>query len=169
MWEVSVSRLATVYRELSGGHCPPALRRSFTRHPSERDQTHLTMETLIARWVAVLWIVFGLSHLLHSAKWEAIFVPLRDKETGGLIIASYTFPIALIVVLGHNVWVWDIPVIITVAGWMATFKGLAYVLLPRAHAVVMTSAGQLRTGFRSVGIVMIVLGVFTGYDAFFRR
>ncbi len=134
-----------------------------------RDPATVNIEILIARWVAVLWIVFGVSHFLYPRQWAEIFGPLREKETGGLMIAAYNFPLGLIIILGHNVWVWDIPALITVAGWLTTLKSIAYALHPRAHVALMGSAERLKTGFRAVGLVLILLGAITGYDAFFRR
>lgn len=134
----------------------------------------MPVETLIARWVAVLWLICGLSHLLFPAKWSELLLPLRDRETGGFILAAMSLPTGLVIVLGHNVWVWDLPVIVTVAGWMTTVKGGIYLLFPPAHMRVMRSGERivgagLENGFRIVGVVMIVLGLLTAYDSFFRR
>ena len=129
----------------------------------------MPLETLIARWVAVLWVLGGLSHLLQPRQWTALLFPLRDMETGGLLLAAFNLPIGVLIVLGHNVWVWDVPVIITVAGWMTTLKSIGYLLFPRSHQKMMSLAVRPETAFRVIGVVIIVLGVITGYDAFFRR
>jgi hypothetical protein len=129
----------------------------------------MPLDVFIARWVSVFWLAFGLSHALHPALWTAMLLPLRERESGGLWLASFNFPIGLAIVLGHNLWVWDLPVIITVAGWMTTLKSAAYLVLPRAHVAVMSAGARLQQGLRIIGIVMIALGLVAGYDAFFRR
>jgi uncharacterized protein YjeT (DUF2065 family) len=134
----------------------------------------MTLDILIARWVALVWLICGLSHLLYPAKWVALLWPLRERDTGGFILAAMSLPVGLIIILGHNIWVWDLPVIVTVAGWLTTLKSVAYLLLPHAHTVVMRSAEQMsgqrmERGFRIIGTVMIVLGAVTFYDSFFRR
>src|SRR5437899_1033707 len=101
----------------------------------------MPLDTFIARWVAIVWLVFGLSHAMYPATWAALLLPLRERETGGLLLASFNFPVGLVVILGHNVWVWDLAVIVTVAGWMTTLKSATYLLFPRAHMLVM-SAGR---------------------------
>jgi hypothetical protein len=85
-----------------------------------------------------------------------------------------TLPAGVVIILGHNIWVWDLPVVVTVAGWMTTLKCSVYLLFPRAHKLVMHAAcdpsrEKLDRGFRMIGIVMIGLGAVTAYDAFFRR
>jgi uncharacterized protein YjeT (DUF2065 family) len=129
----------------------------------------MPIETLIARWVAVFWVVIGLSHLLHPTKWVSLLLPLRERDTGGFVLAAMNFPIGLAIVLGHNIWVWDVPVIVTVAGWMTTIKGVIYLLFPRAHMRVMSNTGRVERGMRIVGTVIFLLGIVVGYDAFFRR
>jgi hypothetical protein len=80
----------------------------------------------------------------------------------------------LIIIVGHNIWVWDLPVIVTIAGWMTTVKTVAYLLFPRAHTWVIRSGERIsgegmEKAFRVVGVVMIVLGALTAYDSFCRR
>jgi hypothetical protein len=134
----------------------------------------MPLDVLIARWVAVLWLVCGLSHALAPAQWAALLWPLRDRDTGGFILAAMSLPVGLVIVLGHNIWVWDLPVIVTVAGWLTTLKSVVYLLFPRAHSVMMRSGERVtgarpERGFRIIGVVMIGLGALTGYDSFCRR
>ena len=134
----------------------------------------MPLDTLIARWVAVLWLICGLSHVLYPAKWGSLLLPLRNQATGGFILAAMSLPAGLVIILGHNIWVWDLPVIVTVAGWLTTLKSVAYLLVPHAHTLVMSSSERLtgprlERGFRIVGAVMMVLGALTAYDAFYRR
>jgi hypothetical protein len=97
----------------------------------------MSLELLIERWFAIGWLVFGLSHLLHPAKWAALFMLLRDRETGGLLVGTFNLLLGLFVILGHNVWTWGLPVIVTLAGWLMTLKSIIYLLFPRALDLVM--------------------------------
>ena len=127
----------------------------------------MTIELLIARWTALLWIVCGLSHLLHPRRWVELLFPLREQRTGGFVLAFLSLPFGLIMIVGHNVWVWDIPVIVTLAGWMTTLKCTTYLLLPDAHRRVMSINSRPEVAFRMGGAVMFVLGLVVGYDSFF--
>lgn len=129
----------------------------------------MPIDVLIARWVALLWLIFGLSHALYPAKWVQLLWPLRERDTGGFLLAGFSLPVGLLIILGHNLWIWDLAVIVTVVGWMTTLKCVLYLLVPRAHQRVMSTNIRPATGVRSVGLVMIVLGVLVGYDAFLRE
>jgi uncharacterized protein YjeT (DUF2065 family) len=128
----------------------------------------MPIETLIARWVAVLWLVFGLSHVLYPAQWAALFLPLRERKNAGLLLGTFNLPIGLAIILGHNVWVWGIPVFVTLAGWLTTLKSVIYLMFPSAFVRIVPDAGRLTAGFRIIGLVMMVLGVLVAYDAFRR-
>jgi uncharacterized protein YjeT (DUF2065 family) len=134
----------------------------------------MTIDVLIARWVAILWILCGASHLFHPKLWAALLVPMRERETGGFILAGMSLPVGLLVILGHNIWVWDLPVIVTLAGWAASLKSAIYLLFPRAHMRVIGSAERISGGgmaraLRVVGVVILLLGALVAYDAFWRR
>lgn len=66
--------------------------------------TPMSLDILIERWFAIGWLVFGLSHLLYPAKWAALVLPLRERETGGLLLGTLNLLLGLFVILGHNIW-----------------------------------------------------------------
>ena len=129
----------------------------------------MPIETLIERWFAIGWLLFGLSHVLYPAKWAALFLPLRERETGGLLLALFNLPLGLVVVLGHNVWVWGIPVAVTLAGWVMILKSVVYLLFPRALSRVMPTDERMECAFRIAGAVSILLGALLIYDSFYQR
>jgi uncharacterized protein YjeT (DUF2065 family) len=126
----------------------------------------MTVEALIERWFAVGWLIFGLSHLLYPRKWAALFLPLRERGTGGLLLGLFNLPMGLVVVIGHNVWVWGLPVIVTLAGWVMVLKSVVYLLFPGTLSRVMPAEKQMEHAFRIAGAVSILLGALLIYDSF---
>ena len=124
----------------------------------------MPIEILIERWFAVGLLIFGLSHLLYPDKWAALFLPLRERETGGLLLGLFNLPLGLVVVLGHNVWVWGIPVVVTLAGWVMILKSVVYLLFPGALPRVMPTDKRMVSAFRMAGAVSILLGTLLIYD-----
>jgi len=127
----------------------------------------MTIELLIARWTALLWIVCGLSHLLHPGRWVELLFPFREQRTGGFVLALISLPFGLIMIAGHNVWAWDIRTVVTLAGWLTTLKCTIYLLFPNSHRRVMSVSKQPETAFRVAGTIMFLLGLLVGYDSFF--
>ena len=129
----------------------------------------MPIETLIERWFSIGWLIFGLSHVLYPARWAALFRPLRERDTGGLLLALFNLPLGLVVVLGHNVWVWGIPVAVTLAGWVMILKSVVYLLFPRALSRVMPTDERMESAFRIAGAVGMLLGAWLIYDSFSQR
>jgi hypothetical protein len=129
----------------------------------------MTLEALIERWFAVGWLVFGLSHLLYPRQWAALFLPLRECETGVVLSGLFHLPVGLVVVLGHNVWVWGIPVVVTSAGWVMILKSAAYLLFPHPLSRVLPTEARMERAFRIAGAISILLAALLSYVAFNRR
>jgi uncharacterized protein YjeT (DUF2065 family) len=129
----------------------------------------MPLDLLIERWFAIGFLAFGLSHLLYPAKWAALFLPLRERETSGLLLALFYLPLGLVVVLGHNVWVWGIPLVATLAGWVMVLKSVVYLLFPCAPSRLMPTGARMERAFRIAGAVSILLGALLIYGSFYRR
>ena len=126
----------------------------------------MTLASFIAKAYAFSLVLYGLSHLLHPARWAALFLGLRERPEGGLLVGLLTLPLGLLMVAGHNIWVLDLPVLITVAGWMTLIKGTIYVLAPQTFLKASPASPEAFVrGFRSVGAVMTVLGAVLLVDA----
>ena len=129
----------------------------------------IPLEVLIERWFAIGLLIFGLSHLLYPDPWAAAFLPLRERAEGGLVLATFTMPLGLAVVLAHNVWVWGLPVIVTLMGWAMIVKSLFYLFVPRATSLLMADKQRMHAAFRVAGVVGIVLGGLLANESFGRR
>ena len=129
----------------------------------------MTTELFIERWFAIGWLIFGISHLLYPAEWAALFLPLRERATGGLLLATFYLPLGLAVVLAHNVWVLGLPVVVTLAGWILVVKSLVYLFYPRALFAIMPGNGRMKNGFRIAGLITFVLGALMTYQSFYRK
>ena len=93
------------------------------------------------------------------------------KRTGfaPLIIGMYTLPTGLVILLGHNMWAWDWPVFVTIAGWGMTIKATIYLIFPAVPNRMIDNADRWQKAysvFRVVGAVMSVLGVVLTWHAF---
>lgn len=125
----------------------------------------MTRSALIATAYAFSLVVYGLSHLLHPARWAALFLGLRGHPEGGLLVGMLTIPAGLLMVIGHNIWVFDWPVLVTVAGWLMLIKGTTYVLAPQTFLKASPASREAFVrGFRNVGTAMTVLGTVLLFD-----
>lgn len=125
----------------------------------------VSMQEMIARFFAASLIIVSASHLAQPAMWRDFFVRVRSTGFAGIIIAAFTLPLGLAIVIGHNVWVRDIQVVVTIAGWGMVVKSATYVLI-RGRADRMIPDGPRAVAmYRWGGALGGILGAVLMYDS----
>lgn len=116
------------------------------------------METSIQKFVAISYLVIGLSHIFQPRAWTRFFMMFRDKgEVGSLLSALLHFPMGVLIVSFHNVWS-GIPLIVTIMGWGLVIKGLIYFTYPKHGVRVLSRVSMERSWeFVVAGVVAVVL------------
>lgn len=126
------------------------------------------MALFIERYFAITLLAVGLSHMALARQWRDFFLLLKGTGVAGIIIAMYTFPLGLFIVLGHNIWVFDLPVIVTVCGWGMTIKSASYALIPGQAERVIPSGANAHRKYFAGGFGALAIGALLLYHSFFR-
>lgn len=109
--------------------------------------------------IAPAFLLIGLSHVLQPQAWVRFFEVLRRTSVAGCIIPMYTLPISLVLIVGHNVWVWDWPLALTLAGWGMTIKCTLYLLVPNmAERMLEQGLAKSERNFQIAGALMALIG-----------
>ncbi len=123
---------------------------------------------MLERFFAIAFLAVGLSHIVQAQMWADFFAALRKTSYAALVIAMFTLPQGLTIVVWHNVWVWDLPVLLTVAGWGMTFKSIHYMLNPKFADRMIEGPGASPRNYLVGGIIILILGGALGYQGFIR-
>jgi hypothetical protein len=107
-----------------------------------------------------MFLLIGLSHLLQPSLWVRFFERLRATGVAATIIPMYSLPIALVLVVFHNVWTLDWPVFLTIAGWLMTIKSALYLVIPSLADLMLEQ--QMVKSNRSYQIVGVIMAFFGG-------
>ncbi len=126
------------------------------------------MEIFVARYFAITLLAVGLSHTAQPRWWRDFFIRLKATGFAGIIIAMFTFPLGLLIVLGHNIWVFDVPVITTICGWGMTLKSMTYALFPQRAEKMIPTADNAERLYLFGGMLAIALSLLLIYQSFFR-
>lgn len=123
----------------------------------------MNLELLIARVLAVGLLVIGLSHWLRAQMWADLFAEWRRNRFLPFYLGWLYLTLGTVIALGHNVWAWDLVVVVTLLGWVWTLKGILYLLWPNLlERIVEKSLApdqHPERKFALVGALMAVLGV----------
>jgi hypothetical protein len=85
----------------------------------------------LARLIGPLGVALGVAVLLNRAAVHAVTGELARNPALVFLLGLITFPAGLAVVLTHNVWVVDWPVLITIQGWLTTIAGAFRIVAPQ--------------------------------------
>jgi hypothetical protein len=109
-------------------------------------------------------LFFGLSYLINAHYWaRAIKSMLRQP---GLMFPLVLLLLicGLLIIVGHNIWVADWHVIVTIVGWLTVLKGVIVLMFPQVLSVyVGWSERTLMTTVRLGGIIWASLGGYITY------
>jgi len=119
--------------------------------------------------LALGFLIIGLSHVLHGKRWAAFFEPLFRNSGGPFVIAMFTLPLGLLIVVTHNVWTMNLSVLVTLYGWASLVKGSLYFLCPALPERVVTEKIRSPRHFAVAGSVLMILGLLMVYDGFFAK
>jgi uncharacterized protein YjeT (DUF2065 family) len=118
----------------------------------------MTVPTMIEWFAGLMLVVIGLSHIVQPRVWADLFIDLLRKPHAGLYIGMLTLPLGLLIVVGHNIWAWKIPVIVTLLGWGWTIKGSLYLMYPATPQKVAPRHLAHPERFAIAGAAIVALG-----------
>ncbi len=91
---------------------------------------------------------------------------IKNNQPLLLFGGAFNLLLGLFLISGHNMWVKDWPVIITIIAWAMILKGVCLLLFPDSSqkmAAAMASGSQ----YTLSGLVMLVLGGYLCYVSWF--
>jgi hypothetical protein len=122
----------------------------------------------LAQLIGPLALALGLGALFNREAVRAILNEFIGNRAVLFLAGLITFPAGLAIVLTHNVWVRDWPVIITIVGWLTAFSGAIRIVAPEGAINYGRRAYERPGGALFGAIVWLALGVilcFFGYVA----
>jgi hypothetical protein len=84
----------------------------------------------LAKLIGPVMALVGVSLIVNEAAFRKMALEFLRSPALIFLSGMMLMPAGLAVVLAHNVWVWDWPVIITVLGWAAVISGAVRLFAP---------------------------------------
>ena len=120
----------------------------------------------LAKLIGPLALTLGLGVLLNREAVRAVLEQFISNRAILFLAGLITFPAGLAIILVHNVWVADWPVIITIVGWLTAFSGAIRIVAPQGAIRYGRRAYERPNGTLFGAAVWIALGAvlcFFGY------
>jgi uncharacterized protein YjeT (DUF2065 family) len=122
----------------------------------------------IFQLLGIVYLAVGIGILINPAHYKKLMAVFSENPPVLYLSGLAALVVGYLLVRFHNVWPSDWPVIITIIGWVALFKGLFLLLLPDASVKVCRFfEGQMTKFFHVWAIVMAVVGALLAWLGFF--
>ena len=121
----------------------------------------------LARLIGPIFVIVGIGLLLIGDRYRAVVDEVMWSHTLLYLFGAIALTGGLAIVLTHNVWVWDWPVIITIVGWLMIVRGSLRIVFPQQ---VEDLARKMVAGWSNIllisGLLVITLGAFLCWKGF---
>jgi hypothetical protein len=122
------------------------------------------MQDIIGQVVAWLLLVLGLSYTVNTPMWLRVVRDAMAEPARYFFMVILTLVLGLAIIAGHNVWVADWPVIVTLFGWILVAKSTLFLLFPRVMGIFTGWTDRfMTTWIRAGGLLLTVLGAILVY------
>ncbi|MFC1711643.1 hypothetical protein ACFLZ1_03605 [Patescibacteria group bacterium] len=117
--------------------------------------------------IGIAYFAVGLGALINPGFYQKILKEYSQNLAVVYINAFIIFFIGFTIITFHNVWVLDWPLIATVIGWFAFFKGLFMLILPKTYIYLSQALKKKSSHFiveaalvTIVGLTLSIIGYF---------
>src|SRR5476649_1477361 len=91
----------------------------------------MSTSVFLAKLLGPFFAIVGISVLMNAAAFRAIAKEFLKSPALIFLSGLLTLPVGLAIVLNHNVWVANWPVLITLLGWLAIISGVVRIAAPK--------------------------------------
>jgi hypothetical protein len=116
--------------------------------------------TVLARLIGPYLVIVGIGLFVNLGRYPKIIEDFFANAALVYLGSAVSLIVGLAVVVFHNVWVWDWPVIITLFGWLALIKGTLLIVWPALPARHAAFFARKPTRIVIPWAIMIAIGVF---------
>ena len=126
----------------------------------------MALSIFLAKLIGPFFLALGLGLAFNRAAVRSVLDELSHSITLVFLGGVMTMPAGLAIVLAHNVWVADWPLLITLIGWLAVFSGAVRIISPQSAIQFGRKLYQQPNGALFSAAIWLVLGAilcFFGY------
>ena len=112
-------------------------------------------------------LVFGLSFLINAGYWADAFKRMSSDSQQVFTLLVVLLICGVLMVMGHNLWVGDWRIIVTIVAWAVLIESIVIILVPRTlRAYANWSEKTMTTWLRVGGALWTLAGVVVTYFSY---
>jgi len=120
----------------------------------------------LAKLIGITMLISGLAMIFNKLNFQKTSQELSHSHALMMFIAYTPLIIGLAMILAHNVWVWDWPVLITIFGWLFFLCGIIRLFFQNYIMKMLEKVSKKGKLFFYSGIFMLIVGLILTYMGF---
>lgn len=117
-------------------------------------------DSQIFQLIGLAYAAMGLGGVLSKDSYLRLMEDFANSPALLFLTGILTLVFGFVLVVFHNVWVMGWPVIITIFGWIALFKGIWILAFPGFYAYINGKMKKVAPLMRGYAVVVLLIGVF---------
>ena len=121
----------------------------------------------LAKLMGPIFVIIGVGLFLNRERYLAVVDEVILSKTLLYVFGVMALTGGLAILLTHNVWVWDWPVVITIIAWLMVVRGsLRFVIPQQIEAIAKGMTNQLPTLLLISDMIVISVGLFLSWKGY---
>ena len=121
----------------------------------------------LAKLMGPIFVIIGVGLFLNRERYLAVVDEVILSKTLLYVFGVMALTGGLAILLTHNVWVWDWPVVITIIAWLMVIRGSLRIVIPQQiEAIAKGMTDQLPTLLLISDMIVISLGLFLSWQGY---
>ncbi len=121
----------------------------------------------LAKLLGPIFVIIGVGLFLNRERYLAVVDEVILSKTLLYVFGVMALTGGLAILLTHNVWVWDWPVVITIIAWLMVVRGSLRIVIPQQiEAIAKRMTDQLPTLLLISDMIVISVGLFLSWKGY---
>lgn len=126
----------------------------------------MDVSIFLAKVIGLYLLIMAIALFVNGQKIKPIMSDLVRNPALMFMIGFICLILGLLLVIGHNLWVADWRVLITIIGWLTLIKGVSRVIYPQMDSKMVNFFLESHSAIYIAALIDLVLGVFLIYFGF---
>ncbi len=88
------------------------------------------MTQFIAQALSLYFFIMGIAMIKNRKRFVDVYNQVGESAPLVFFSGIIALIIGILIVISHNHWYWELPVLVTLAGWLAFIKGSCLLIVP---------------------------------------
>lgn len=126
----------------------------------------MELSIFLAKAFGLYLVIVSIACIFNYERLQPAVNSLVKNDAMLMLAAFLSLILGIILVLVHNVWVRDWPVLITLLAWLTLIQGIVRFYFP-AIVQKMTLSLQSKRSYLLMGVISFLIGLFLLYHGFY--